>query len=68
MLKLIHSIPFIQEYQREIDDHRYTYQDIKRLGSEITRDPKTADSARVSDTMSNLTKNWEHVEMVLSKR
>ncbi|XP_071483778.1 microtubule-actin cross-linking factor 1, isoforms 6/7-like [Diadema antillarum] len=58
----------LMEYQRDIDEHRYTYQDIKRLGQEITRDPKTSDTSRIADTVGNLTKNWEVLEALLKRR
>lgn len=65
----IHSLFLLpQDYQRDIDEHRYTYQDIKRLGQEITRDPKTSDTSRIADTVTNLSKNWDILEALLKRR
>lgn len=65
----IHSrFLLLQDYQRDIDEHRYTYQDIKRLGQEITRDPKTSDTSRIADTVTNLSKNWDILEALLKRR
>ncbi|XP_033113685.1 microtubule-actin cross-linking factor 1-like [Anneissia japonica] len=58
----------LMEIQREIDENRYTFQDIKRLGSDITRDPKTSDTSRITDMMANLSKNWETLEALMQKR
>ena len=54
--------------QRDIDDHRSQYQDIKVLGSEVTRDPKVSDKTRVVDMLANLNKNWESLEGLMQKR
>lgn len=54
--------------QRDIDVHRNQYQDIKVLGSEMTRDPKVSDKVRVVDTLANLNKNWESLEGLMQKR
>ncbi len=56
------------EMQRDIDVHRNQYQDIKVLGSEVTRDPKVSDKVRVVDTLANLNKNWESLEGLMQKR
>lgn len=62
------SLLSFQELKQEIDEYRYLFQDLKRLASEITRDPKASDTTRVSDTITNLSKNWEVLEALLQRR